>query len=327
MADLSINYLGLELSNPLVLAASGLSATVEGVQKASDSGVGAIVLKSLFEEQLKAESKPAAESLDFGAHPEAENFLAQMATVGGAGEYLDLIKKSKKVSRAPIIASVNCVTPGLWSDFAQQIESAGADALELNIGIPPRASSDEPRAIENQVVAIVKSVADKTGLPLAVKLGSNYTNVANLVSRVADAGAKGVVLFNRFYRFDLDLDALSLKAGPSRTEEDDYHEALGAVARLYATVPCQISAATGVHSGETALKMIAAGATTVQVCSAVYRGGYPVFTRMLDEMDRRLGRLNIASVSAFRGRLARRGSEDGAAYERIQYVKALTGIS
>ncbi|MFA6507424.1 MAG: dihydroorotate dehydrogenase-like protein [Treponemataceae bacterium] len=327
MADLSINYLGIELANPIVLAASGLSSTIEGVQKASDAGVGAIVLKSLFEEQLKAESDAVAESAGIGAHPEAENFLAEMGVSGGAGEYLDLIKKAKKVSRAPIIASVNCVSAGLWADFAEQIEASGADALELNIGIPPRDLDDDPREIENRVVSIVKNAADKTSLPLAVKLGSNFTNIANLVSRVADAGAKGVVLFNRFYRFDLDLDALALKAGPTRSDEDDYHEALGTVARLYGTVPCQLTAATGVHSGETALKMIAAGATTVQICSAVYRGGYPAITRMLQEMDLRLGRLNIASSAAFRGRLARRGSSDSVAYERLQYVKALTGIS
>ena len=308
MADLSISYLGLKLANPIVLAASGLSSSVDGVKRASDAGAGAIVLKSLFEEQLKAESDAVAESAGIGAHPEAENFLAQMGISGGAGEYLDLIKKSKDVSRAPIIASVNCVTSERWADFAEQIEKAGADALELNIGIPPRTPDEDPREIEDRVVSIAKAAVAKTNLPIAVKLGANFTNIANLVSRVADTGVKGVVLFNRFYRFDFDLDGLCLKAGPTRSEEDDYHEALGAVARLYGTVPCQLAGATGVHSGETVLKMIAAGATTVQICSAVYRGGYGVITKMLEESDKRLGRLNIASAADFRGRLARLGS-------------------
>jgi dihydroorotate dehydrogenase (fumarate) len=177
------------------------------------------------------------------------------------------------------------------------------------------------------VVSIVKTVADKTEIPLSVKLGQNFTNLAAIVARLADAGAAGVVLFNRFYRFDLDLDALVLKAGPTRSDEDDYHESLRWVARLYGTVPCQLAAATGVHSGETALKMIAAGATTVQICSAVYRGGFGSVARMLEEMDLRLGRLGMGSSVDLRGRLARLGSPEGAGYERLQYVKALTGIN
>lgn len=327
MADLSTSYLGLKLANPLVLAASGLSASAEGVKKASDAGVGAIVLKSLFEEQLKAETDAIAESAGLDSHPEAENFLEQLGISGGAGEYLELIEKAKAVSRVPIIASVNCVTSDRWANFAQQIESAGADALELNIGILPKHPEEDPRSIEDRVVSIVKAVADHTDLPLAAKLGSNYTNIGALALRVADAGAMGVVLFNRFYRFDLDLDALALKAGATRSDEDDYHETLRAVARLYGTVPCQIGAATGVHSGETALKMIAAGAASVQICSVLYRSGYSAITRMTEEMDKRLDRLGVAASVDLRGRLARQGSAESANYERLQYVKALTGIS
>lgn len=327
MADLSTTYLGIKLANPLVLAASGLSASVEGVKKASDAGAGAIVLKSLFEEQLKAESDYIAETSGIDQHPEAASFLEQMGIDGGAGDYLELISKAKAASRAPIIASVNCVSSARWVEFSQQMQSAGADALELNVGILPKAPDENPRGIEDRVVAIVKAVADKTELPLSVKLGSSFTNVGNLVLRLADAGAKAVVLFNRFYRFDLDLDDLALKAGPTRSDEDDYHETLRSVARLYGAVPCQIGAATGVHSGETALKMIAAGAATVQICSAVYRSGYVALARMLEEMDKRLDRLGMASSSELRGRLARLGSSEGERYERLQYVKALTGIS
>ena len=327
MADLSTSYLGLKLSNPLVLAASGLSSSAEGVKKASDAGVGAIVLKSLFEEQLKAESDSIAASVGDGAHPEAEAFLENMGISGGTGDYLDLIEKSKALSRVPIIASVNCVSSERWTDFAQQIQSAGADALELNIGILPKSPDESPREIEDRVIAIVKAAAAKTELPISVKIGQNFTNIANLVSRLADSGARGVVLFNRFYRFDLDLDALTLKAGPTRSDVDDYHESLRWLARLYGTVPCQLSGATGVHSGETALKMLAAGATTVQICSVVYRGGYGAITRLIEEMDSRLGKLGLGASSDIRGRLARLGSPEGSGYERLQYVKALTGIN
>jgi dihydroorotate dehydrogenase (fumarate) len=327
MADLNTSYLGLKLSNPLVLAASGLSSNADGVKKAAEAGAGAIVLKSLFEEQLRAESDYIAESAGPGSHPEAEAFLENMGVSGGTGEYLELIEKAKAVSRVPVIASVNCVSSERWIDFAQQIQAAGADALELNIGILPKSPDDDPRRLEDLAVDIVKRVSEKSNLPLSVKIGQNYSNVANLVSRLADAGARGAVLFNRFYRFDLDLDSMALKAGPTRSDEDDYHDSLRWVARLYGTVPCQLVAATGVHSGETALKMIAAGATTVQVCSAVYRGGFGAIARMRDEMDARLGRLGLASLADLRGRLARLGSPEGESYERIQYVKALTGIN
>lgn len=327
MADLSTTYLGLRLANPIVLAASGLAASAEGVKKASEAGAGAVVLKSLFEEQLRAESDYIAEASGLDSHPEAADYLERLGVSGGAGDYLDLIEKAKAASRAPVIASLNCVVSDRWVDFAEQIESAGADAIELNIGILPKSPEEDPRDIEDRVVAVVKAVADKTELPLSVKLGAAFTNVGALILRLADAGAKGVVLYNRFYRFDLDLDALALKAGPTRSDEDDYHETLRSIARLYGTVPCQLAAATGVHSGETALKMIAAGATTVQVCSAVYRSGYGAIGRMVDEMDKRLDRLGLSASADLRGRLARQGSAESASYERLQYVKALTGIS
>lgn len=327
MADLSTSYLGLQLKNPVILAACGLGASAEGVKKAAEAGAGAVVLKSLFEEQLRAEAETVAAASLEGAHPEADNFLWQMGGAGGAGDYLDLIEKAKAAARLPIIASVNCVGMSLWADFAQQIEKAGADALELNIGLIPHSPAEAGKALEDRVVAIVKDVAGKTKLPVAVKLGQGYSNVANVADRLSAAGAKAVVLFNRFYRLDIDLSSMSLRSGPSRSGDDEYHETLRWIAMLYGAVPCQLAAGTGVHSGDTVIKLVAAGAAATQVCSAVYKSGYGAIGRIVKETSDRMDALGLASVKELQGRLSRRNAAGGESYERLQYVKALTGIS
>lgn len=326
MAELSTSYLGLKLKNPIIAAASGLTATVEGVRKAAGSGAGAITLKSLFEEQLRADLNSAVNALD-GAHPEAAAFLESMGVHGGANEYLDLIRASVAAVDVPVIASVNCIEGELWVDFAEQIQAAGAAAIELNIAVMPRSTGVSSKELEDQTVDIVRNVSVRCSLPIAVKIGPYFTNPANLVERLSGAGAAAVVLFNRFYRLDLDLDEMKLTTGPMRSGEDEYHESLRWIASLYGAVPCELVGGTGVHSGETALKLIAGGATAVQVCSAVYRGGWTVLSRMVSDMSSRLDALGVPSVGSLRGTLARRSSVERDGYERLQYVKALTGIS
>ncbi len=326
MADLSTTYLGLKLNNPIIVAASGLTASVEGVKKAEAAGAGAVTLKSLFEEQLRAELGSAASSLD-GAHPEADAFLESMGVHGGAGEYLDLIRSSVAAVKIPVIASVNCLEGELWVDFAEQIQAAGAAALELNIAVMPRSTALSSKELEDRTVAVVRNVSVRCSLPLVVKIGPYFTNPANLVERLSGAGASATVLFNRFYRLDIDLDEMKLTAGPMRSGEDEYHESLRWIASLYGAVSCELIGGTGAHSGETALKLIAAGATGVQVCSAIYRGGWAALSRMISDMSGRLDALGFASIALLRGKLARRSSVEGEGYERLQYVKALTGIS
>lgn len=328
MADLTTTYLGLKLQNPFVVSSSGLTASIDGVRKAVQAGAGAVVLKSLFEEQLRSDISGISIAPEEGAHPEAEVFLEQMGIHGGAGEYLSLIRDSKALAgTTPIIASVNCVEGDLWVDFAEQIEIAGADALELNIAIFPPSSKISSKELEDRLIAIVRNVSVRTKLPIAVKIGPYYTNPAALVDRLAGAGAKGAILFNRFYRFDLDLDARGLKAGSARSGEAEYHESLRWIANLYGAVPCELIGGTGVHSAETALKFIAAGAHAVQVCSLLYKSGWTAIPTLISEMDKRLDALGIPSVCSFRGALSRLSSSQGENYERLQYIRALTGIA
>lgn len=328
MADLGARYLGLALANPLVVAASGLTSTVSGLRKAAEAGVGAVVLKSLFEEQLAAELEPAAAALEAGAHSEAADFLSGAGWIEGASEYLKLIRDAKAAAFGiPVIASVNCRGASAWTSFAARIEEAGADALELNVAFMPVSAEERGSEVEERVLGILRSVRAATSLPLAVKLGSSYTNLANLAASLARSGASALVLFNRFYRFDVDLDAIALAPGPLRSSPSDYHESLRWISILYDRVGCDLAAGTGVHDAGAALKLVLAGASAVQLCSALYQRGWGVVREIVSGMGAWLDERGEPSLAGVRGRLCQWRAERPEDYLRIQYIKALTGIS
>ncbi|MEJ5190141.1 MAG: dihydroorotate dehydrogenase-like protein [Breznakiellaceae bacterium] len=325
MAIINTTYMGLPLRNPFIVAASGITNVPENIQKLVSLGAGAIVLKSLFEEQIRSYLASAQQNLEM-AHPEAEAFLENLGMEAGASEYLQLIRRAvASAGDVPIIASINCISPSRWVDFAEQIEQAGARALELNIALWPRSPQEPGRDLEEQVLSIVRQVSVRTRLPLAVKLGPYYTNPGNLIERLAGAGARSVVLFNRFYRFDFKLDSMTVIPGPTLSSPQDYYESLRWIANLYGKVDCELVAATGVHSAETALKMIAAGATAVQVCSLLYQKGLGVLERLIEEFSAHLDRRNIEDINAFRGCLSYMANNREGTYERLQYIRSLTG--
>lgn len=328
MADLKTCYLGIDLENPLVVAASGLTATPSGVRKAAESGAGAIVLKSLFEEQLKAELGAAAASLDAGAHPEAEAFLARSGWDEGAADYLKLVREAKAAAGpVPVIASVNCRGASRWADFASKIEGAGADALELNLAFMPFSVDERGQDLEALGLGVVREVKAATKLPLAVKLGPSYTNLANVAEGMAKAGAAGLVLFNRLFRLDLDLGAMALKAGPVHSGPADYHESLRWISILYQRVGCDLAAGTGAHDAQAVLRLILAGASAVQLCSVLYQKGWSALGEIRQGLERLLDEKGLGSVSAARGKLCQWRSAKPEDYLRVQYIQALTGIS
>jgi len=300
-----------------------MTSTKEGARRAADAGAGAIVLKSLFEEQLRAELRSITGAAD--SHPEAEAFLAGMGMNEGADEYLELIRDAKAESDIPVIASVNCSGDSLWSDFASRIESAGADALELNLGMVPVDPTASAAAIEDRLVALVGAVSKSIRIPVCSKIGSSYTNVGNLAARLAKAGSRGLTLFNRFYRMDVDLDSMSLSAGPMRGSPEAYHESLRWISLLEGRVGAELCASGGVYDGSIALRLIAAGASSVQMCSAIYAKGYMAIASTLEEMDAWMDAHKVARVTDLKGRLARRNSASPELYGRLHYVKALTG--
>jgi dihydroorotate dehydrogenase (fumarate) len=325
MADLSVTYLGLRLRNPVIMASSGLTASVDGVKRSIDAGVGAVVLKSLFEEQLRAELGQVNGVWD---HPEAAAFLAGMGMNEGSAEYLALITASKKAGNVPVFASINCSGATAWTDFAKQLESAGADAIELNLGLLPVDPAAHGSVIEDTLAGIVSSVSSAVRIPVAVKLGSAYTNIGNVAHRLASAGAKGVVLFNRFYRMDIDLDTMKLVPGPTRGTPEAYHESLRWIALLEGRIGgADLCASGGVYDGSSVLKLMTAGASAVQVCSAAYAKGYGALTKIIDELGSWMDSHKQGSLADLKGRLARRSSDKPELYGRLHYIKALTGQS
>lgn len=325
MAELSTTWMGLKLASPLVLAASGLSSTPEGVRKAAEGGFGAIVLKSLFEEQLHAEIASLESTLD-SSHSEAAQFLGRAGMQEGIDDYSLLVRESAN-SGIPVIASINCVGETNWGDFAERIAEAGASALELNAGFMASSPDDDPRAVEDRLFSLVQIARSRTGLPLSVKLGSAWTSLASVVSRLGKLGVQGVVLFNRFYSLDLDLSAMKAVPGHIRSSGGEYHDSLRWISVLYERVPCEFAASTGIHDAEAALKLVAAGARVVQICSIVYQKGYQVASGMNTAMSARLDNLGIGSIDSLRGRFAQWKASDPSAYLRLQYIQALTGIS
>ncbi|MEW6548170.1 MAG: dihydroorotate dehydrogenase-like protein [Spirochaetota bacterium] len=328
MIDLSTTYMGLKLANPIVVGASGLVGTPEGVQKAAAAGAGAIVLKSLFEEQILAEVGAEEKGLDFSLYPEAEAFLNRTAWEDGTDAYLELIRSAKaKAGQVPIFASINCVGAGKWADFASRIEDAGADALELNIAFLPGSTSSDSRKIEDQVLSTVAEARKAVRFPIQVKLGQQYTGLPHLAKAISKEGANALVLFNRFYKLDIDLAHLSLTRAQPQSTPEEYHESLRWVALLYQRAGIELTGGTGIHSAETAMKFFLAGATTAQVCSAIYKHGWKILGTMVEDLGNLMDSLGFSSLDALRGKLSAQNSGKPEDYMRLQYIKALTGIS
>lgn len=324
MIDLSTKYMGLELKNPLILAACGLGASLERLQRAAGAGIGAVVLKSLFEEQLRAEIAGISSELD--NNPEAEAFLQGLGLSDGAAWYFDLIASAKEKLEVPLIASLNGTSGAWWPDYAKNIELAGADALEMNIGHIPHSMEESSETIEKGIVDTVKAVCSAVKIPVAVKIGQNFSNIPALAGRIGKAGARAMVLFNRFYRMDIDLDTMSLKPGPSRSNPENYHDSLRWISLLDGRTDMDLAASGGVYDGQTAIKLIAAGASAVQLCSAVYTGGFAAITSVLDDMEHWMTSRKVESFGQLRGHLSRRNSEHPELYGRLHYIKALVGI-
>jgi len=323
MADLKTRYLGLDLDSPLVVGSSGLTKTLTGIQRCADAGAGAVVVKSLFEEQIRMEYEETTAAMEAYAHPEAMGYLqADTAMEYGPRVYLELLEAAASKVSIPVIASVNCTSPEGWTGFARKIEAAGAKALELNVfvlGTDPSKTSDD---IEWVYLDAVRKVRAEVTIPVAVKLVPYLTNISRMATKVEEAGADGLVLFNRFFHPDVDLDALEVTGGLSLSGPEEHLLPLRWLALLYGRVGCDLSASTGVHDAAGAAKVLLAGATTVQVTSALYRHGVDHLRTIREGLESWMGQKGFATVDAFRGRLSRFHTEKPELYERAQYIKA-----
>ena len=326
MPDLSTTYMGLGLANPFIVSSSSLTSDLDRLKSAEDAGAGAVVLKSLFEEQIIADAKRLDDHGMDCFFPEISDFVRGNTNWSGPDAYLQLIREAKSALSIPVIGSVNCVFPGWWASYAAEMEKAGADAVELNISPVPGDIEKSATEIENGIIEIVRSVRQKTSLPIAVKLGNNHSSMFQLAGLLSDMGANALVLFNRFYRFDIDLEKLELTHGPKFSHPDEISEGLRWTALLSGRTELDLAATTGIHDEAAAIKMILAGARAVQVCSILYLNGMQHIGRMITGMNSWMEKHGFSSLDDFRGRLSQQASDEPEKYQRLQFVRMLVGI-
>jgi len=325
MADLTTSYMGIPLSSPLVVAASSISGMIDRVRLAEQAGAGALVIRSLFEEQIQADALKMEESLRVGAesYAEAPSYFPDVPT-GTAEEHLHWVEKTRAAVTIPLIASLNAAAPGSWVKYARQLEATGVAGLELNIYAVATDPERSAAQIEAELLEIVAAVRAETKLPMAVKLSPFYTSVAYVAHALDGLGVDALVLFNRFLQPDIDPTSETLLAEMVLSTPDELRLPLRWTALLYGRLRAQIALSTGVHSGLDAAKALLAGAQVVQTASALLQHGIPYLSTMLRQLDGWMGERGYAHLKDFRGKLSQKEGPDPFAFERAQYVRLLS---
>jgi dihydroorotate dehydrogenase (fumarate) len=325
MINLSTQYLGLTLRNPIIAASSGLTDSVEKIISLEKQGVGAIVLKSLFEEEIIAEMDAKLKQMAAAGfiYPETLDYYDNTENESDEGtlQYLKLIKEVKAKVKIPVIASINCVSSKNWTYFPRQLEEVGADAVELNLFILPTDLNRSSLDNEKVYFEIVSEVLKQVKIPVSIKISFYFSNLGNMVQRLSETGIKGIVLFNRFFSPDIDIDSMEVTSGFVLSNPAEQALSLRWVAIMSDNVKCDIIASTGVHSGKDMIKQLLAGAKAVQVASTLYRNGTGQIENMITELQDWMGNKKFKTIDEFRGKLAQKNVKNPAAYERIQFVK------
>lgn len=329
MVDLSTTYLGLQLKNPVVASASPISKKLEGIRRLEDAGASAVVMYSLFEEQISHESLALDHFLNSGAesYPEAITYFPDLENYNiGPDEYLELINKAHQSVSIPVIGSLNGISTGGWVEYARQIEQAGADALELNMYYIPTDINITSQELEQNYVSLVKDVRSQVNIPLAVKLSPYFTALPNLANRLVQAGANGLVLFNRFIQPDLDIETLEVTPNLVLSSPNELRLPLRWVAILYGRIQADMALTSGVHSAQDVLKAVMAGANVTMLASALLKNGLGHLSSILNDMERWMETFEYMSIQQMRGSMSQRSVAEPAAFERANYLKALTSF-
>ncbi len=324
MIDLSTSFAGLSLKSPIIVSSSGLTSSVDRIKKVAAAGAGAVVMKSLFEEQINFEVNSMSEGQDY---PEAGDYIRTYARENSLGQYLSSISEAKEAVDIPVIASINCVSASEWIDFAGKIEDAGADALELNIYFLPIQKETNPREYEKTYLNLVSEVKKRTSLPLIIKLGNSFSNITWMVDQLYQRGAAAVVLFNRFYAPDINTDDLSFGSAEVLSTPAELRNSLRWIGIVSSQVEqLDLAASTGVHSGMAVVKQILAGATAVQICSVLYRNGLDYIKDMTTEILKWMEKNHYESPGDFRGKMNYGSLDDPSVYERAQFMKYFSSM-
>jgi len=328
MADLRTKYLGLELKNPIIVGSSGLTNSVEKVIDIEKAGAGAVVLKSLFEEQINMSAQKTLMQSDadsFG-YPEAQDYINNYTQENEVGNYLKLIKDCKASVDIPVIASINCVSSSEWITFARKIEEAGADALELNIFILPSNPKLTSEQNEQTYLDIAMAIVKVVSIPVALKLSYYFSGLAKSMLKLSWTGIKGIVLFNRFFSPDIDIDKFEVTATNVFSSPDELALPLRWVAMLSDRLHCDMAASTGIHNGEAVVKQLLAGAKAVQVASTVYKNGNNVIGDMTTFLETWMDKHFFKTTEDIIGKMSFKESDNPAVYERVQFMKHFAGI-
>jgi len=327
MQKLETTYLGLPIKNPIVVGSSGLTTTIGGIKKLANAGAAAIVLKSIFEEEIKAEANQTiGQQLGVDENNlEFFDYYDYQVKNDVLDNYVALIREAKENVDIPIIASINCSSYSEWVAFANKIEDAGADGIELNIFKLPFDAKTEADVIEKVYFDIVRKVKERLRIPVAIKLAPYFTNLGNVINRLSHSGADGLVLFNRFTSIDYDIENDQVVTGKVYSGADDYVNTLRWISVTSTDAGCDLIASTGVHDYRTLVKMILAGASSVQIVSAIYKEGPELITAMLNELKAWMERRNVHSISEFKGRLSQGRSANPEVFERVQFMRYFSG--
>jgi dihydroorotate dehydrogenase (fumarate) len=330
MPDLSTTYLGLQLKNPLVASASPLSKKVDVVRRLEEHGAAAVVMFSLFEEQIAAEMLELDYYLNRGEGTSAEalNYFPDLLSYNlGAKSYLDHLSALKKAVAIPVIGSLNGVSVGGWVEYARNIADAGADALELNIYYLPTDPNQSAADVEDRKVSLVAEIRSRVTIPIAVKLSPYFTSLPHIAQRFVEAGANGLVLFNRFYQPDLDIEALEVVPNLKLSTSAELRLPLRWIAILYGRLPVDFALTSGVHTAEDAVKAIMAGANVTMLASELLANGVERLGEVLTGLDRWLVDHEYTSVSQMKGSMSQRAVAEPAIFERAQYMKVLNSYN
>ena len=327
MNDLSTKYLGLDLKNPLIVGSCGLTNSVDKIKEMADHNAGAVVLKSLFEEQIKAELSSNLDSYNTD-YPDAIDYIREYTRGNEVEKYLKLIAGAKKAVDIPIIASINCVSASEWISFAKSVEQEGADAIELNIALLPSNPKMTSADNEKKYLDIITTVSGMVSIPITLKMSHYSASLANLIQKLSWTNkVSGFVLFNRYYTPDIDIEKMIVKSSELYSNPSECCNSLRWVALMYGLIDKDLVAAAGIHDSGGLIKQLLAGATAVQIVSTVYKNGAGQIANMLNGLDEWMTRKSFSSLAEFRGNLSYEKAKDPAVFERTQFMKYYGGLS
>ena len=343
MTDLTCKYLGLNLKNPIIVGSSGLTSSLVNLKNIANLGAGAVVLKSIFEEQIRFEADKYLQSgspelsswqeafqgivskTEF-YFDEAYSYLTSYAQEHTLSQYLALISEAKKQIDIPIIASINCNTQYDWQYFAKRIQSAGADALELNVYILPSDFDKSGEENEKIYFDIIREVQKYITIPVSLKTGYYFSSVAQTLLKLSETGIAGLTLFNRPYNPDIDIENLKVTASNMFSSETEYSHALRWIALMSGRIKCDIAASTGIHNHETAIKQLLAGADAVQLVSVFYKHHFDVIPNIINGLETWMNGHGFKSISEFKGMMSSKNVNNPATYERVQFLRLFSSI-